>query len=116
MVEERIPILFPEAKRDDQRLLGIARKMAADTGADIFLRQQRAIMARSDSRPHLRDIKVPTLLVWGDQDGITTRGHHDEILQEIPDAKLEIIEGAGHLTTVEMPDVVVPLLTSFVDA
>jgi len=116
VVEERIPILFPEAKRGDRRLLGIAREMAADTGADIFLRQQRAIMARSDSRPHLHDIKVPTLLVWGDQDGITTRAHHDEILQEIPDARLEIIVGAGHLTTVEMPEVVVPLVTSFVDA
>tara|TARA_R110002033_G_scaffold9754_6_gene31916 strand:- start:325 stop:1017 length:693 start_codon:yes stop_codon:yes gene_type:complete len=116
VVEERIPILFPEAKRNDERLLGIARKMAADTGADTFLRQQRAIMARCDSRPQLHDIEVPTLLVWGDQDGITSRAHHEEILQEITDARLEIIAAAGHLTTVETPDVVVPLLTNFIDA
>lgn len=115
VVEERIPILFPEGKRSDERLLGIARKMAADTGADTFLRQQRAIMARSDSRPQLHDITVPTLLVWGDQDGITTRAHHDEILQEISHARFEVIAGAGHLTTVEMPEVVVPLLTKFAD-
>src|SRR5690606_16236317 len=30
VVEERIPILFPEEKREDERLLGIARQMAAD--------------------------------------------------------------------------------------
>ena len=46
VVEERIPILFPEEKRGDERLLGIARRMAADTGADTFLAQQRAIPDR----------------------------------------------------------------------
>lgn len=115
VVEERIPILFPEERRDDERLLCIARQMAADTGADTFLAQQRAIMARIDSRPRLGEIAVPTLLVWGEQDGITSRAHHDEILEAIPGARLEVIPGAGHLPTVEAPEIVVPLLTEFVD-
>lgn len=115
VVEERIPILFSEEKRGDERLLGIARRMAADTGADTFLAQQRAIMARIDSRPRLGEITVPTLLIWGEKDGITSRAHHDEILDAIPGARLEVVAGAGHLPTVEAPDVVVPLLTSFID-
>jgi pimeloyl-ACP methyl ester carboxylesterase len=90
--------------------------MAADTGADTFLAQQRAIMARIDSRPRLGEIAVPTLLVWGEKDGITSRAHHDEIADAIPGARLEVIAGAGHLPTVEAPEVVVPLLTAFVDA
>jgi len=116
VVEERIPILFPEEKRSDERLLGIARQMAADTGADTFLAQQRAIMARIDSRPRLGEIAVPTLLLWGEQDGITSRAHHDEIAEAIAGARLEVIAGAGHLPTVEAPEVVVPLLTEFIDA
>jgi pimeloyl-ACP methyl ester carboxylesterase len=115
VVEERIPILFPEEKRSDERLLGIARKMAADTGAETFLAQQRAIMARIDSRPRLGEILVPTLLIWGEKDGITSRAHHDEILEAIPGARLEVIPGAGHLPTIEAPEVIVPLLTEFVD-
>ena len=115
VVEERIPILFPEEKREDERLLGIARKMAADTGAETFLAQQRAIMARIDSRPRLGEIAVPTLLVWGEKDGITSRAHHDEIADAIPGARIEVIAGAGHLPTVEAPEVVVPLLTAFID-
>jgi len=115
VVEERIPILFPEEKRDDERLLGIARQMAADTGADTFLAQQRAIMARIDSRPRLGEIAVPTLLVWGEKDGITSRAHHDELLEAIPGARLEVIAGAGHLPTVEAPEAVVPLLDAFID-
>ena len=115
VVEERIPILFPEEKRGDERLLGIARRMAADTGADTFLAQQRAIMARIDSRPRLGEIAVPTLLVWGEKDGITSRAHHDEIRDAIPGARLEVIAGAGHLPMIEAPEVVVPLLTAFID-
>ena len=116
VVEERIPILFPEEKRSDERLLGIARQMAADTGADTFLAQQRAIMARIDSRPRLGEIAVPTLLVWGEKDGITSRAHHDEIADAIPGARLEVVAGAGHLPTVEAPELVVPLLSEFIDA
>ena len=116
VVEERIPILFPEEKRGDARLLGIARQMAADTGANTFLAQQRAIMARIDSRPRLGEIAVPTLLIWGDKDGITSRAHHEEILDAIPGARLEVIAGAGHLPMVEAPELVVPLLTEFMDA
>ena len=115
VVEERIPILFPEEKRGDERLLGIARQMAADTGAETFLAQQRAIMARIDSRPRLSEIVVPTLLIWGEKDGITTRAHHDEIAGAIPGARLEVVPGVGHLPTIEAPEVVVPLLTAFVD-
>lgn len=115
VVEERIPILFPEDKRNDARLLGIARQMASDTGAETFLAQQRAIMARIDSRPRLGEIAVPTLLIWGEKDGITTRAHHDEIADAIPGARLEIVAGAGHLPTVEAPEVVVRLLSAFVD-
>ncbi|MBE1530021.1 pimeloyl-ACP methyl ester carboxylesterase [Sphingopyxis sp. OAS728] len=115
VVEERIPILFPEEKRSDERLLGIARQMAADTGAETFLAQQRAIMARIDSRPRLGEIAVPTLLVWGEKDGITSRAHHEEILEAIPGARLEVIAGAGHLPTVEAPEAVVPLLDAFID-
>lgn len=116
VVEERIPILFPEEKRSDERLLGIARQMAADTGAETFLAQQRAIMARIDSRPRLGEIAVPTLLIWGEKDGITSRAHHEEILAAIPGARLEVIAGAGHLPTVEAPEAVVPLLADFIDA
>ena len=116
VVEERIPILLPETKRNDEHLLGIARQMAAETGAETFLAQQRAIMARIDSRPRLKEVSVPTLLIWGEQDGITSRAHHEEILEAIAGARLEVIAGTGHLPTLEAPGVVVPLLTDFIDA
>ncbi len=116
VVEERIPILFPPDRRDDAVLLNLAREMAADTGPETFLRQQRALMNRIDSRPWLHEITVPTLAIWGDGDGITTRAQHEEIAAAIPGARLAVISGAGHLPMLEMPDQVIPVLTEFVDA
>lgn len=104
VVEERIPMLFPPDRRDDGALLSLARTMAAATGADTFLRQQRAIMSRADSRASLAGIASPTLLVWGDADGITTRVQQDEMLAAIADVRLAVIAGAGHLPMLERPE------------
>jgi pimeloyl-ACP methyl ester carboxylesterase len=103
VVEERIPILVHPARREDAPLLAIVRRMATDTGATRFLRQQRAIMGRADSRPSLAAIAVPTLLIRGEQDGITTQAHQDEIVAAIPGARLVAVEDCGHLPTLEKP-------------
>lgn len=103
VVEERIPILVHPARREDAPLLATVRRMAADTGAETFLRQQRAIMARPDSRPLLPAIACRTLLIRGAQDAITTEAHQQEILAGIPGARLEAIDDCGHLPTLERP-------------
>jgi pimeloyl-ACP methyl ester carboxylesterase len=103
VVEERIPILVHPARREDAPLLTIVRRMATDTGASRFLGQQRAIMSRADSRPSLAAISVPTLFIRGEQDGITTQAHQDEILAGIPGSRLAAIEDCGHLPTLEKP-------------
>jgi len=56
-------------------------------------------LAESDTRDVLADLRVPTLLIWGDQDEITPLWH------EAPaGARLEIIPNAGHLCYVEQPE------------
>lgn len=113
VVEERIPILVHPARREDEPLLSVVRRMAAETGAETFLRQQRAIMARADSRPTLSQIACPTLVVWGRQDGITTEAHQAEIVTGIPGARLEVVEDCGHLATLEKPRTVTSLLADW---
>jgi pimeloyl-ACP methyl ester carboxylesterase len=110
VVEERVPILLPPDRRDDDRLLELVRHMADDTGAERFLAQQRAIMSRIDSRPGLSAIKVPTLVIRGAADGITTQAHQDEILAGIPHARFVEIPGCGHLPTLESPEMTNRLL------
>ena len=110
VIDERVPILLHPDRREDPALLGAVRRMALDTGAETFLRQQRAIMARPDSRPGLAAITCPTLLLRGRQDAITTEAHQAEMLAALPDARLETIEACGHLLTLEQPDAAARIL------
>ena len=109
----QVPSLLAPARMADPSLLGVIRRMAADTGPDAFVRQQRAIMGRVDSRPHLGRIGCPVLMIVGDLDRITPPDHAAEIAAAVPDGTLVVIPGVGHLSTLEAPDVVNSALDHF---
>ncbi len=48
-----------------------------------------------------------------DKDAVTPPDRAKEMASAIPGARLEIVEGAGHLTPMEQPDVVERLLTEW---
>ena len=114
VVEERIPILLHPSGREDKSLVSAVRKMAEDTGPDVFLRQQRAIMTRPDSRPGLAAISCPTLILFARQDGIVTHEHQREMHEGIAGSRLEIIENCGHLMTMEHPELVSKILVDWI--
>tara|TARA_X000000950_G_C13908144_1_gene657819 strand:+ start:3305 stop:4126 length:822 start_codon:yes stop_codon:yes gene_type:complete len=60
---------------------------------------------KSDHTDILHKIDVPTLVVVGELDTLTPPDLAKEIANEIPNAKLEIISGAGHLSNIEQPDI-----------
>jgi pimeloyl-ACP methyl ester carboxylesterase len=58
--------------------------------------------------------RVPTLIVWGQQDGIIPVSHGIAAHEAIPGSRLEIIPGAGHFPHVEAPVRFAQILTDFV--
>jgi 3-oxoadipate enol-lactonase len=52
----------------------------------------------------LGELRVPTLVLVGDRDIQHFRGLAERFAAEIPGARLEVIEGAGHLPSLECPD------------
>lgn len=50
--------------------------------------------------------QVQTLIVCGDADRLTPLSHSQAMAEELPDAKLVILPGAGHLAMLEQPDAV----------
>lgn len=98
----------------DEPLRLIVRQMADEVGAPGFIRQQKAIMTRPDSRPTLAAIKVPTLVLVGEEDIITPPAEASEIATGIGgNAALRILPGCGHLSTLEAPDVVTAALRAW---
>lgn len=106
VVETLGPRHLHPASRNDACLLGIVRAMAEDTGAEAFVRQEKAIISRPDSRPLLRDIRCPTLVLVGAQDEATTPALAEEIAGGIDRAKLVVVPNCGHLSTIEQPEAV----------
>jgi len=58
---------------------------------------------RVDSRPLLASIRVPTLVLVGEQDAATPPDLSDEMAAAIPGARLARIAVCGHLSTMSDP-------------
>ncbi|HXM84859.1 MAG TPA: alpha/beta fold hydrolase [Stellaceae bacterium] len=101
-----LPLFLHPDRLKDAELTGRVTAMAHRVGKEAFLRQQKAIMGRIDSRPYLARIACPTLLLCGRQDQLTPPALHEEMAALIPGALLEVIEDCGHLSTMERPDAV----------
>jgi pimeloyl-ACP methyl ester carboxylesterase len=63
----------------------------------------------------LHRIDQPTLLLWGAEDRIVTPAYGENWRQAIPNARLELITGAGHFPHWEQPEAFVDRLVAFVE-
>ncbi len=98
----------------DARLKDDVRRMALDTGTDVYLRHCAAIMDRPDSRPGLARIKVPTLVLTGDKDQLTPPDKAREMAEGIAGATLVIVPDCGHMSTMERPEAVNEALEAWI--
>jgi 3-oxoadipate enol-lactonase len=57
----------------------------------------------ADQRERAAAIRVPTLVLCGDQDAITPPSLSEELAALIPGAKLSIIESASHIANLDKP-------------
>ncbi|MGW5781746.1 alpha/beta fold hydrolase [Streptomyces sp. NPDC003863] len=87
---------------------GAARREASAAGTA----EQIALALGLDVRGDLPAITSPTLVVAAMGDRLVDPEHSVELAEGIPDARLAAI-GAGHTATVEKPDLIVELLTGF---
>jgi pimeloyl-ACP methyl ester carboxylesterase len=77
--------------------------MAQEIGADGFVREQRAIIDRSDSRHMLVDIDIPTVVIVGRQDQVTPMPRSEEMAADIANSRLVVLEECGHMSPLEKP-------------
>ena len=63
----------------------------------------------------LHRVHAPTLVVWGEHDGIVPRSVGQAYSDCIPDARLEIVAAAGHLPHLERPRAFVDLVRAFLE-
>jgi pimeloyl-ACP methyl ester carboxylesterase len=116
LVRETLWLLFVHpARHDNVALKRAVFKMMDDTGPETFIRQQKALMSRPDSRPSLGAIHCPTLVLVGNEDALTPVSVAQTISDGIAGSKLDIVQDCGHLSTMERPDAVTEALRAWID-
>ena len=82
---------------------------------DIFLRMlQQAGM--HDAREFLSGVDVPTLVIAAEHDTFTPMSLAREMADAIPNAQLEVVEGASHAAPVEQPDGIAERVEDFLSS
>jgi pimeloyl-ACP methyl ester carboxylesterase len=86
-----------------------------------FLRTLRAVIDRRGQAVSAHDklhlaAGMPTLIIWGEEDGIIPVEHAHAAHALIRGSWLEIIEGVGHYPHCEAPDRFVTALTEFIES
>jgi len=99
----QFPTLVHPGRHNDAALRAVVHMMAEDTGAASFVRQQKAIAGRPDSRNDLARIGCPTLVMVGDRDELTPPELAREIADGIAGSRLIVVPRCGHLSTLECP-------------
>ena len=107
----RAALLQTDFAGDDDALL--VHLMARQTSAESYRQQTRMTLDRADSRPRLRRIAVPTLVLCGSRDRICPPAMSTAIAEAISGSRLAIVPGAGHYLPLERPDVVAGELTAW---
>jgi pimeloyl-ACP methyl ester carboxylesterase len=102
--EERFDPTLPGLFAGDPpaEFVPLLEAMAADV-RPASMKTALLVMAEADQRDLLPTIAVPTLLIWGEEDGRSPLTVARQFEQAIPGAQLVVIPGAGHVTNLEQP-------------
>ena len=100
------------ADAGDTATLDLCLAMAEGLGPEVFRRQSLALRDRADRTETLARFTGPALVLMGAEDRLCPRDRHDLMHALMPQSRLVIVPGAGHLPPLETP---APTLAAFKD-
>jgi pimeloyl-ACP methyl ester carboxylesterase len=106
LLETVFPVLVDAGARASEDLRAIWTAMARSVGPEVFCAQQRAIIARPDSRSLLATVTCPAAVIHGASDALIPVDHGEELAASIPGAQRTIIDNCGHMSALERPTAV----------
>ena len=110
------PLALHPRRARDAALIERYLAMVLRGGVAPLIAQNRAVMRRPDLRPRLPEVACPALVLVGEADSLTPPEHAQELAAGLPQAELDVIEGAGHLPTLETPEAVSTRLRAWLAA
>jgi pimeloyl-ACP methyl ester carboxylesterase len=106
-------LLGETTRRERPDVVAHLRDIAMRNSNESIAGMVRALMSRQDSTPLLGGIRVPTLIVVGDEDTITPPPLSEQMHAAIPGSQLERLSKVGHLPNLEDPQRFNDVVTGF---
>jgi pimeloyl-ACP methyl ester carboxylesterase len=104
LAETMLPVLLGTTTLETRAAVaGRVRGLVAAAPAPAVAWASRAMAARPDSFEVLRATDVPALVVVGDEDALSPVAQAQEMVDALPQGRLAMVPGAGHLSAVEDP-------------
>ena len=103
VMQQQVMPNYLSSSHELPEVLDLCLDMALALGPDVFLDQSQALMARPDQSETLASADLPALVLCGRDDQLCPLERHQLMAGLIPGATLDIIDGAGHLPTLEQP-------------
>lgn len=105
LANESLPKLFgPRCATEQPETLAKMREVVLHNSPAGICAALRGMAARPDCTSLLATIDLPTLVLVGEHDSISTPGEMLAIADAIADAKCVVIENAGHMAPLEQPE------------
>ncbi len=96
-------------------MLGVNQRLMERQNKGVFYVDLAACNNYSVDQEGLNKLCVPTLIIAGGQDRMTSATAAHQLAAQIKDVRLEIIPGVGHALMAEAPDLVLDLLKEFLN-
>jgi 3-oxoadipate enol-lactonase len=108
-------LFAPEFQAAHSDLMRDRREAFLKTDPEVF-RAACDALATLDLRPELAKVKVPTLVMVGEQDEATPPPMSRELAAGLPDARLKIIPGCAHVPQLQAPETFLEMIGDFLPA
>ena len=116
LAEQMLPALLGRTSLEHRPAVAErVRALVARTPATAVAWASRAMAARPDSFEVLRATGVPALVVVGDEDVLSPVAQAQEMADALPDSRLLVVPGAGHLTALEDPEAFARGVSAFLE-
>ncbi len=105
LIENMLPNLISEqTKHNNPSLYAELQETFTKVNPDSIINALHSLAERNDSSDVIRQISVPTLLIFGEFDKVTGLENGREMNQIINGSELVVIENAGHFSNLEQPE------------
>ena len=97
-------LLARDTLENNEEVVEEVRDMILESSPGGVVAALGALRERPDSTPLLEEIEVPTLVIGGEEDGISSPEVMGAMAEKIPDSRHVTLPRAGHLSNLEAPE------------